>query len=86
MDFPTLTIGGFLTLMGLQMPSLKMKPSGMIQTMTAMVTTSNISMERLGGLHGEEMAALQQKAILPWTDGAVLILTGMVGQTLLLPG
>ena len=85
-DFPTLTIGGFPTQMGLQMPSLKMKLSGMIQTMMAMVITSNISMEKLGGLLGEEMAVLLQKATLPWIDGVVLILTEMVGQTLLLTG
>ena len=54
MDFPIPTIGGFPILMGLQMHSLMMKHSGMIQMMTATVTTSNISMERLGGLHGEE--------------------------------
>jgi hypothetical protein len=86
MDFPTQTIGGFLTLMGLQMHSLKMKLSGMIQTMMAMVTTSNISMEKPGGLLGEEMAVLLQKATLPWIDGVVLILMEMVGQTLLLTG
>ena len=40
----------------------------------------------LGGLHGEEMAVLLQKATLPWIDGVVLILMEMVGQTLLLTG
>tara|TARA_B100001248_G_C27124150_1_gene337156 strand:- start:415 stop:597 length:183 start_codon:yes stop_codon:yes gene_type:complete len=54
--------------------------------MTAMVTISNISMVKLGGLLGEVMAALQPRVTLQWTDGVAPILTQMDGQTLQLIG
>ena len=82
MDIPTRVAIGLPTRMGSQMLSQTTKVSGMIPMMTAMVTTSNISMVKLYELPIVVMDVELQKGPLHLIDGDVQTVMKMDGLIL----